>query len=119
MDNEIVQYFIVNKDVKMSSGKVAAQVAHAATISTINMVSSQNSKFPDYFNDFVKWYQSGMKKVILKGSEEELKKLEESGFYCIRDAGHTEIEKGTLTVVALPPMPKLVCKRFVGHLSVY
>lgn len=119
MELDIVQYFVINSDLNMKAGKVAAQVAHAATISSINMVSKKNCQFPDYFDYFVEWYQSGMSKIILKGTEVELQKLKENGFYSIRDRGLTEVPAGSLTVVSLPPMPRVIGERFVGGFSFY
>ncbi|WP_449622794.1 aminoacyl-tRNA hydrolase [Robertmurraya sp. Marseille-Q9965] len=119
MDNEVIQYFVVNSDLKMEPGKVAAQVAHAATISTINMVSAKNCQFPDYFDYFVEWYQAGMSKIVLKGTETELFKLKENGFYSIRDRSFSDIPDGALTVVSLPPMPRLIGQRFIGEFSLY
>jgi PTH2 family peptidyl-tRNA hydrolase len=119
MDNEIIQYFVINSDLNMKAGKVAAQVAHAATISTINMVSANNCQFPDYFDYFVEWYQSGMSKIVLKGTESELYKLKENGFYSIRDRSIKGFPEGALTVVSLPPMPRLIGQRFIGEFSLY
>lgn len=119
MDNEIIQYFVVNSDLNMEAGKVAAQVAHAATISTINMVSANNCQFPDYFDYFVEWYQSGMSKIVLQGTEAELFKLKENGFYTIRDRSFIDIPGGALTVVSLPPMPRLIGQRFIGEFSLF
>lgn len=113
---DFVQYFIVNQDLIMSKGKTAAQVAHAATLSTINLMSSQ-SAFSERHADFVEWVQTGMKKIILKGNQAELEKLEKRGFYSIRDSGLTEIKSGSLTVIALPPMEKFEAKEIVGHLT--
>ncbi|MDQ1000497.1 PTH2 family peptidyl-tRNA hydrolase [Neobacillus niacini] len=113
---DLVQYFIVNQDLKMSTGKTAAQVAHAATLSTVNLMSSQSS-FHERHDDFVEWIQNGMKKVILKGKQAELEKLEQRGFFSIRDSGLTEIKSGSLTVIALPPMVKSEAKEMVGHLT--
>ncbi|XXM71605.1 aminoacyl-tRNA hydrolase [Lysinibacillus sphaericus] len=113
---DLVQYFVVNKDVNMSKGKTAAQVAHAATLSTLELVSAKTS-FADRQPDFVEWLQTGMKKIILKGSQTELEKLEKAGFFSIRDSGLTEIQKGSLTVTALPPMDKWEAKEIIGHLT--
>jgi peptidyl-tRNA hydrolase, PTH2 family len=113
---DLVQYFIVNQDLKMSTGKTAAQVAHAATLSTITLMSSQSS-FHERHDDFVEWIQNGMKKVILKGKQAELEKLEQRGFFSIRDSGLTEVKSGSLTVIALPPMVKSEAKEMVGHLT--
>ncbi|EDL64254.1 aminoacyl-tRNA hydrolase [Bacillus sp. SG-1] len=116
--SEVVQYFIVNKELNMSAGKIAAQTAHAATISTIDLLSDRSS-FANFREDFIEWYQAGMTKIVLRGKQKDLEKLAEQGFYSIRDSGRTEIASGSLTVVALPPMPKSQAKEKVGHLSLF
>jgi peptidyl-tRNA hydrolase, PTH2 family len=113
---DLVQYFIVNKELNMSKGKTAAQVAHAATLSTLTMMSS-DSPFQTRQADFVEWVQTGMKKIVLKGKTGELEKLEGVGYFSIHDSGLTEIKEGSLTVVALPPMEKFEAKEIVGHLT--
>jgi peptidyl-tRNA hydrolase, PTH2 family len=113
---DLVQYFIVNKELNMSKGKTAAQVAHAATLSTLTMMST-DSPFQDRQEDFVEWVQTGMKKIVLKGKTGELEKLEGDGYFSIHDSGLTEIKEGSLTVVALPPMEKFEAKEIVGHLT--
>jgi peptidyl-tRNA hydrolase, PTH2 family len=116
--SEIVQYFVVNKELNMSAGKIGAQTAHAATISTIDILS-ESSAFPDYRENFIEWYQTGMTKIVLRGRQKDLEKLAEHGYYSVRDSGRTEIDSGSLTVVALPPMPKPLAKEKVGHLSLF
>lgn len=113
---DLVQYFVVNRDLNMSTGKIAAQVAHAATLSTVEMMSN-NSPFLSRQSDFVEWVQTGMKKVVLKGKQADLEKLESKGFFSIHDSGLTEIQKGSLTVVALPPMVRSEAKELIGHLT--
>ncbi|UII54346.1 peptidyl-tRNA hydrolase [Cytobacillus spongiae] len=104
----LVQYFIVNSDLKMSTGKVAAQVAHAATVSALTYMKELT---------FKEWLEMGQTKIVLKAKEANLIKLKEAGFIYILDAGKTEIPSGSLTVVALPPMEKEEAKKLVGHLS--
>lgn len=119
MNNEVVQYYVVNEELKLSPEKLASQIAHAATISTINMVSSKQARFPDYFEYYVEWYQSGMQKMILRGREDELETLVESGFYAVHNEAVTDVIEGKLAVVALPPMPILLSKRFVSQFKRY
>ncbi|MGM0854233.1 MAG: aminoacyl-tRNA hydrolase [Bacillota bacterium] len=113
---DLVQYFIVNKELNMSKGKTAAQVAHAATLSTLSLMAT-DSAFQHRQTDFIEWVQSGMKKIVLKGKAGELEKLEKEGYFSIHDSGLTEIKEGSLTVVALPPMEKFEAKEIVGHLT--
>merc|ERR1712232_1195238 len=90
----------VRTDLGMSVGKTAAQVGHAVH-SAVRKSSWQ---------DLQAWEACGSKKVTLKvDSESELMKLRQTGRKAglvaesIRDAGHTELEPGTTTVLAMGP----------------
>jgi peptidyl-tRNA hydrolase, PTH2 family len=108
MEDELIQYFIVNKEIHMSKGKTAAQVAHVATMITLEC---HETTF------FKEWFADSQKKIVLEGKEKDLLKLIELGFYSIRDNGLTEIPAGTLTCVGLPPMPKNIAKKYVKRLQ--
>lgn len=103
-ENELVQYIIVNKDLKMSTGKIAAQTAHAATIATVNYINNK---------DFQKWYLNNQKKITLKAKQGDMLRLEEQGYISVRDNGHTEVPPNSLTVVILKPMPRSEAKHIV------
>jgi PTH2 family peptidyl-tRNA hydrolase len=114
--NEIVQYFVVNSEVKMSTGKIAAQVAHAETMILIDMCLFKESKeniklLWDWYNDYEQ------KKIILSGKEKDLIKLIDKGFYRVVDNGYTEIPKGTLTVVGLPLMRRSEAQKYIKRLQ--
>ena len=107
--DELIQYFIVNKEINMSRGKTAAQVAHVATIIAVN------EKGEEAFQD---WFNSGsQKKIILQGKEKDLLKLIENGAYYIRDNGLTELDPNTLTVVGLKPMKRSVAQNHVKRMQ--
>lgn len=86
---------IVNSSIKMSKGKTAAQVSHA--ISEI--------VFSYYRQPLTQWFNDGSMKIILTAPQEQMiechAKAKELGRSIIYDAGRTEVEKGTLTCVAL------------------
>ncbi|MDL4840712.1 aminoacyl-tRNA hydrolase [Aquibacillus rhizosphaerae] len=108
--NEIVQYFVVNNDLEMSAGKVAAQVAHAATQAVF--VYHKEA-------DFKTWLETGQTKIILKAEQRKLEELKEIGFVSIQDAGKTEIEAGSLTVICLPPMNKVDAQKYTASFGLY
>lgn len=112
MDDELVEYFVVNSELNMSTGKAAAQVGHVATIIAVG----KNNKRWDLF---WQWYESDQKKIILRGKQKDLEKLIEQGFYYIKDNGLTEIESGSLTCVGIPPMLKSDAKKYVKRLQLY
>jgi PTH2 family peptidyl-tRNA hydrolase len=81
------QVIAVRTDLKMSPGKMAAQVAHASHASA--MISRKKSK-----NWYDLWWGEGQKKVVVKiGGENEiielLKHAKEGNlpFYLVNDAG--------------------------------
>ena len=111
MQDELVEYFIVNSELNMSAGKVAAQVGHVATIIAV--------EYFEFDDDFVAWYNADQKKIILRGKQKDLEKLIEAGFYYIRDNGLTEVPKNSLTVVGLPPMLKSEAQKYVKRLQLY
>lgn len=114
MNDEIVQYIVVNKELGMSTGKVSAQVAHVAMMMGIHygMVDNDN-------DDFWFWYTCNeQKKIILQGKQKDLEKLAEKFFFVI-DSGYTEIPKDSLTVVGLPPMRKSEAKQYIKRLQLY
>jgi len=121
MEDEIVQYYVVNKELNMSHGKIAAQVAHIATIIAVdycrdmnNCICRNKTKSEIQFED---WFKGDQKKIILKGKQKDLKRLIEQGFYYIKDLGLTEIEEGSLTVVGLPPMWKSEAQKYIKRLQ--
>ncbi|WP_281884400.1 aminoacyl-tRNA hydrolase [Paenibacillus sp. YYML68] len=110
---DYVQYYVVNDELEMSAGKIAAQVAHAATTMTLHVLLNEKANH----DAFQAWLQSGQKKIVLKGTEQELLRLSGEGYLSIRDAGHTEVPSGSLTVVVLPPMEKSEARALTSSFS--
>ena len=119
MENELVQYFLVNKDISMGKGKVAAQVAHAATIYTYNILKNCNSSinYKRAREDFEQWYHSIQKKIILKAPLQLLEELEAKGYFSIRDKGYTQIPANSLTVVTLGVTTREAVNEIVNDLT--
>lgn len=94
-------YFVINHDLKMKPGKIAAQIAHAATQLCYTAVT-QDKKNPKQAL-FVTWLQSGQAKIVLKASTLEFEQLKEMAHTYIVDAGRTQVEPNTTTVLAWYP----------------
>lgn len=108
MEDEIVQYFVVNKELNMSPGKIAAQVAHVAT----NITYNENDA-----GLWSEWHENNQPKIILRAKEKDLLKLIEQGWYYIRDNGRTEIPENSLTVVGCVPDYKSELHKHVKRLQ--
>ncbi|XP_030745067.1 peptidyl-tRNA hydrolase 2, mitochondrial-like [Sitophilus oryzae] len=97
--------FLVRTDLGMGKGKIASQVAHAAI--ELYKQSLKNG------NPYLKpWLNSGQPKIVLKISNNCEKALEDLYNSAkqqnltvtkIQDSGKTQIEYGSLTVVAVGP----------------
>ena len=108
---------VTRSDLKLSPGKLAAQVAHAA----VTCALAAKKRTPDRFRE---WYDEGQRKVVLKVPDlkalYELKALaEDDGLVTslISDAGLTEIPAGTVTVLGIGPAREKDVDRVTGALS--
>jgi len=110
------QAIVARTDLGMGTGKLAAQVAHAS-LSAYEDADEQTRRA---------WKGEGQKKVVLKGSgEDQLFELadraERKGLpnAVVRDAGHTQLDPGTATAVAIGPGEDAIVDRVTGDLSLY
>ncbi|MDD1672978.1 MAG: peptidyl-tRNA hydrolase Pth2 [Methanomicrobiales archaeon] len=94
------QCLVVRTDVKMSCGKMCAQVAHAA-VSAFQRAGEEAQE---------SWLSEGQKKVVLKARDErtlhEVRMLADARGIpaaLIEDAGMTELPPGTITALGLGP----------------
>jgi peptidyl-tRNA hydrolase, PTH2 family len=99
---ESKMYIVVNNTLKMGKGKIAAQVGHGVAGMTRVL-----EKFPNTTYD--QWKKGMETKIVLQAdgtTMEELSKRFVSFGYClpIFDAGKTQIEKGSFTVLTFRPM---------------
>ncbi len=111
------QVIVVRKDLKMQTGKIAAQAAHASIAA---FLKSQERKWG---NEYQEWLDEGMQKIVCKvDSEKELLQLFEqvkSKFptALITDAGHTQIAAGSKTCIGIGPANENNLKKYTGHLK--
>ena len=108
---------VVRKDLRMGTGKVAAQVAHAA-VSGAEQVRSSNPSW------FMKWLNSGQAKIVVKvHSPEDLylvkRKAQSLGLPVVQvqDRGLTQIDEGTITCLGIGPAPSSLIDRITKDLK--
>lgn len=113
------QVIAVRKDLRMSCGKLAVQVAHAS----LEAAEIARKNIPSIYRE---WREEGAKKVVVQvGSEDELidiyRKALEKGLPAalIRDAGLTELEPGTPTAVGIGPQESERIDEVTGRLRLY
>lgn len=111
---ELKQVILVRQDLKMSKGKIAAQASHAS-------VECLLKTHKDLIEE---WREQGMKKIILKVKDKaelmKYRKLAQDANIStcvITDAGHTEVEPGTVTCIGIGPDDENKIDRITGELK--
>ncbi|KAG0662369.1 Gluconate transport-inducing protein [Maudiozyma exigua] len=122
---EVRLALVVRTDLKMEKGKAAAQCAHAALgcyrlIATDPLKKSYNPTMTQ------RWLSGGQAKITLKCQNKEMmdelyaKALSLDVNACvIHDAGRTQIEPGSATVLGIGPAPKAILDQITGDLKLY
>jgi len=107
----------VRKDLGLSTGKLAVQVAHAA-VGCANAARARQEKW------YRAWIAEGQRKVVVQVADEaELHavagKAKGLGLPCdvIQDAGLTEVAPGTVTCVGVGPAPDHLVDQVTGSLK--
>ncbi len=108
------QVIVVNNELKLPKGKLAAQAAHAAVGAYLEASESDQQT----------WLDEGMPKVVLKvDSVADLLSLEEAArakgiaACLIVDAGRTVVPEGTITCLGLGPAEDEVLDELTGELK--
>ncbi len=104
---------IIRKDLNISCGKIAVQVAHAATECILKCKKEK----------VIEWHKEGGKKIVLVVNNiDELKKLqylaEQNNLTnaLVTDAGFTEIKPGTITCLGIGPDKDKRIDELIGSL---
>jgi PTH2 family peptidyl-tRNA hydrolase len=110
------QAIVARSDLGMGAGKLAAQVAHASLMAYEDAPASDRNA----------WKGAGQKKVVLKTNEErtlfelaEKAKAKRLPHAVVRDAGHTQLEPGTASALAVGPASDDRVDSVTGDLSLY
>ena len=108
------QVIVVNEQLNLPRGKLAAQVAHAAV--GAYLVAGQEHRST--------WLSVGMPKVVLRGvSEAHLHDLAAQAraaglpVFLVEDAGRTVVPEGTVTCVGIGPATELALGGITGDLK--
>ena len=141
------QIIIARKDLNMSAGKLAAQVAHGSMAFLINMIKNNYNKWVTsddemYYTSEVtfdadtyeQWIDNEFTKCVLKAKNksqllkvktmaEEIGLKENVDFWLIKDNCHTELEPEedgtTLTVIGFRPLSLEIADKIGKRFQLY
>jgi PTH2 family peptidyl-tRNA hydrolase len=116
---DLKMVFLVREDLKLGAGKIAAQVAHAA----VGLYEDINDKGKPYYKQALDyWNEFGAKKIVLRVNDLEV--LKRVSKLCkkykypsimISDAGHTQVDPGTVTVLGIGPEASEKINKITGE----
>lgn len=112
----VKQAIAARGDLGMGNGKLAAQVAHASLLAYDQASADARDE----------WKRGGQKKVVVRVEDESsvfaLKEQAEAVGLptgLVRDAGHTQLDAGTVTAVAIGPAADDRIDEITGDLPLY
>jgi len=133
----VKQVIVVRKDLKMSKGKMAAQVAHAS-LGALFMAMGIGKFAPKHEGETIQislpynsplhyWLNESFTKVVLEvENEEEMYNLWNRltaqlfiPYSVILDEGRTELNGENLTCIGIGPFWSEQINEFTGHLKLY
>ena len=113
MEHKLV--IAVRDDLKLSSGKLGVQVAHAAVNCALFSKKNQTKWF-------TQWYKEGQKKVVVRAFDlKELYDLKHQAesykltTSLVIDAGLTEVPPETVTCLGIGPGPNEIVDKVTGE----
>ncbi|CAK7230312.1 hypothetical protein SCUCBS95973_007529 [Sporothrix curviconia] len=124
-DEECKLVLVVRTDLGMTKGKIAAQCGHAtlACYKTLRRAAERDPT-SSAAKLLQRWERRGQAKIAVQAkSEDTLLTLMGTAHSLgvtaevIADAGRTQIESGSLTVLGVGPAPKSLVDKITGHLK--
>jgi peptidyl-tRNA hydrolase len=139
-ENPWTLYIIINVDLGMTAGKIAAQTGHAIDImrDEIDEIKSRAIRYQktdklilskkqiesfdldlQRYNNYLCWKQAHRRKIVLQAHQKEFEKLLNYGEvfkYFVTDAGLTQVKPGSVTIIGLLPMRKNNAPKLVRRL---
>lgn len=137
----IIMYLIVRESLNMSAGKIGAQCGHAAQMALLQLLTVKNlflwlllnvyrllrirpqetAARLGRLNLFRQWLKTSFRKVVLRADDKEWEKVKacsELTYVIVRDAGLTEVEAGSETVIGVFPLLKSEAPKVLKRLQV-
>jgi PTH2 family peptidyl-tRNA hydrolase len=124
----LIQYYIVRTDLNMSAGKMGAQIAHGAQMFVIrsgtlaerhkNDMTPLKPEYEEILGVVAEWMNGSFRKVVLGGKKKDFEKIiAELRVFLVRDAGLTEVEPNSETVLVTWPIRRSECPKILKRLQ--
>ena len=115
--SEFKQVILINRDLKMGKGKIAAQAAHAEVFyMSETSIGRMNDNRREWMKDGI------MKKIVLKATEAEFHSIVDAygstyWMHPVYDMGLTQVPENSLTGMIVEPLPERTCAELFGDLK--
>ncbi|CAK7203242.1 hypothetical protein SEUCBS139899_005973 [Sporothrix eucalyptigena] len=124
-DEECKLVLVVRTDLGMTKGKIAAQCGHATLACYKNLRrAAERDSTSSAAKLLQRWERRGQAKIAVQAKGEDtlltlMGTAHSLGVTAevIADAGRTQIESGSLTVLGVGPAPKSLVDKITGHLK--
>jgi len=126
-EDPVILYLIVRESLNMGPGKIAAQVGHAVGMLMGAFHRIKLDKYGEISQDLDNkysmvsgWLRHSYRKVVLRADDKEWEKIKSSELYyfLVQDAGLTEVDPGSETVICLWPMLKSKAPKIIKKLQI-
>lgn len=121
-EDPIIMYLLVRESLKMSTGKIAAQCAHASQMLIFKYLELKHQPGNNKVEVFEQWLDHSFRKVVLTADDKEFQKVKleipENERVVVIDSGLTEIASGSETVIGLFPIYKSTVPKCIKRLQV-
>lgn len=113
MEKDLALYILINKDIKISSGKMPGQAGHAI----FRYITSEKGKEDKHLQEFLDMNDNDRRIITLGCPLSRLESLEQEGYPVQRDLGLTELPPNTLTMTCYGVLDR--AERIEGYNTSY
>lgn len=127
----IVIYLIVRKSLNMDIGKIAAQVGHGVMMLSgryhqiggeITTLAVRRGEVPDELRQkyaiTTQWLETSYRKIAVVANDKDWEKIKDQlPVFLVKDAGLTEVDPGSETVLITWPMKKSEAPKVIQRLQ--
>jgi peptidyl-tRNA hydrolase len=119
----LVMYLIIKKSVKITPGKMGVQCGHATEMVAHQYCHDLQYPIPgdhdqlERAKNYREWLKESRRKILKEASDSKFEQVKEEQFhFLVKDAGLTQLEPGSETIIAVWPMRRSQTPKFIHRM---